>query len=259
MIATRAPSMRKRRAVASPIPLDPPVTTTRLPARPRMQVMLTSGYPVSGAPEQPMTAYPTAASTMPADEPIVDEVLEPPLAPPGAAPPPPRPAAPSAALDRIRRCRSGRAPGTRTTRGARPFVGRVGGRGAPGGRPSPLCSRPPRSALRHGDAGAHPRHAGHGRARPLLRGRAGHAPQPSARLAPHGPGRKGGGADEGVDPGHGRGRSWERPVRSAADGRSSLPAPSGSLDLRDHGRARPGVLRVAGRTGPPANPRSEEH
>src|SRR3990172_11022314 len=85
MIATRAPSMRKRRAVASPIPLDPPVTTTRLPARPRMQVMLTSGYPVSGAPEQPMTAYPTAASTTPADEPIVDGALEPPLAPPGAA------------------------------------------------------------------------------------------------------------------------------------------------------------------------------
>jgi len=32
-----------------------------------------------------MTAYPTAASTMPADEPTVAEALEPPLAPPGAA------------------------------------------------------------------------------------------------------------------------------------------------------------------------------
>jgi hypothetical protein len=34
IVATCAPSSRKRRAVASPIPLVPPVTTTRLPASP---------------------------------------------------------------------------------------------------------------------------------------------------------------------------------------------------------------------------------
>ena len=49
-----------------------------------MRIMLASGYPVSGVPEQPMTAHPTAPSTMLAADPTIDPTHEPPLAPPGA-------------------------------------------------------------------------------------------------------------------------------------------------------------------------------